>query len=179
MNGRLQNCFMWLLGLSFVLYLAAVAVGAGVNALPWDLPDRHGQVFGFNDPMSLDHLRMALARVTLPRMAKEAGIYGSVLGIMHLVGLWLLRLPMAVRPQGRRLFFAVQSAIFPVGWLCCFAVPFIFSQKIDREFFADGIDAWLWTQAPWVVLTATIAIFWRRFCSSRPGIAGLPDSKPI
>ena len=100
MNGRLQNCFMWLLGLSFVLYLAAVAVGAGVNALPWDLPDRHGQVFGFNDPMSLDHLRMALARVTLPRMAKEAGIYGSVLGIMHLVGLWLLRLPMACGRRG-------------------------------------------------------------------------------
>ena len=179
MNGRLQNCFTLLLALSFVLYLAAVAVGAGVSRLPWDLPDRNGQVFGFSDPMSFDHLRMSLARVTLLGMVKEAGIYGSALGIMHLVGLWLLRLPMVRQPFGCRLFFAAQSAVFPLGWLFSFAAPFTFSQKIDREFFTDGLDAWMWAQAPWVVLTATIAICWRSFPQSRTETARPPDSKPI
>lgn len=157
---RLISATMAALSLAFSLFLAAMQNGE--QSMGFGITDSKGRRFDFNDPMSSEHMLMALKRLTVGGLFKTLGPCGILLLGLQATSLCFLLSSSRAEKTTIRYFFLLQTMAFPVGWLLLpVGLLWIAGNGInllDGEFFTDGPPVWIWGQTVWAPLSAAIGV---------------------
>ncbi len=151
-----------LAGVSLLFFALVRAFYAGLDATPPGTVDSAGRPMEFNDPLSPEHLLIALRHATSSGTVAALGVYDWVLVAAHLLVIALLLTP---RPRKwlARLCWS-QVLLFPLGLFgvaVLITAPFgpIGRGTVDRETFTDAAGFVCIDQGFW--LLTSLIIGWR------------------
>ena len=139
-----------------------VALSVGIGATSYETTDSLGRPMGFNDPLHKEHYWSILRNFSPLRFFQLGYLYEWVLLALFLTGFWLLYSPAHFGRRSTRIFFAVQSLIFPFAWLGLGMMPGLihnmFSGRLTREDFIDIPFLWVTAHTVWI-LTSLLIVF--------------------
>lgn len=156
--------------ISLISTLGFIALDVGMAQTPWETTDSAGHAMGFNDRLSLEHYRIALAHFRLQTLVSADYAYSLLLIVAQ--GLVVVGI---VRPGGLeslriRWFLGFQALLFPAGILTpvlTFGVVWQMCRgAYDREGFIDVPFVVMTAQPIWVAVSAVLC-FWGWRCSRR------------
>jgi hypothetical protein len=150
MNGMtLRKAALLLVAVSFALCTAVIVADVGISHTPHETTDSAGRKMGFNDPLSVEHCWIMLSNFRVQKLFAPVYICSWFLLVMHGVAAWLLLRGEPLSRPGVRWFFALQGALFPLGWLGFLALPWIFRSLLKGSF-----DRETMIDVPFIALTA-------------------------
>lgn len=157
MSRRLSLYLAALCVLSLLLTVFTFALIDGGRKVSWRVPDSRGRIFDFNEPMSEEHVAIAMSKVTLQGMMKEAGPYGCLLVAMQIVGTILMPCARSAKKDWIRAFFLLQLILFPFGFAAMLVTPWVF-MTFDGEALTDGPAFWYWSQGFWLIVAGAVIL---------------------
>lgn len=164
MPRPLKSYFLALIGLCVAVNLCLTVLVVGIDVTPWETKDSQGRTMGFNDRFSPEHYRIALGNFHPAALFKWQYSYEWLLLAAQGVALWCLWSEPRSARRATRWFFLVQPAVFFIGTISLvFLMPpnllaDVLSFRADRETFIDIPFLELMAQAPWVIVSWTIAV---------------------
>jgi hypothetical protein len=164
LERHLRKTALALIAISFTLSTLMLIADVGIWNTSYETTDSAGRRMGFNDPLSMEHYGIILSNFSIQKLLAPAYAYSWLLLIMHLVGAGLLLRYEGLDRVPIRVFFALQSLFFPVGWLGFFYLPLVVRWLLNGTFDQEAM-----TDAPFIALTAQpiwIATSMVIFCAS-------------
>jgi len=157
---RTKTIWTGLIAVSLLYQVSIALLIAGHDATEYGTLDTQGRRFGFNDPITWGHFHIMLANVTIKRLFDTIGWYSLCGLIAHPIGIALVWVP-KISHGARQLFFALQTILFPLGWLpvswMLFASQFV--GQLDGESIQDGPISVGLSQVSWW-LAAIVIFIW-------------------
>lgn len=174
--------------ISLISTLGFIALDAGMAQTPWDTTDSAGHAMGFNDPLSLEHYRIALAHFRVQTLVSPQYAYSLLLLAAQGVALVGIGRSGGWESLRFRWFLGLQGLVFPAGLLSlALAIPLgvilqMLRGTFDREGFIDMPFVAVTAQPIWVLVSAILCFWgWRRSRRCRRPIvplAGEPMPEP-
>ena len=166
---RIHPVALALVLISLISTLGFIALDAGMTQTPWDTTDSAGHAMGFNDPLSLEHFRIALAHFRVQTLLSPRYAYSLLLLAAQGVALVGIGRSGGWESLRFRWFLGLQGLVFPAGLLSlALAIPLgVVSQMLrgtfDREGFIDMPFVAVTAQPIWVLVSAILCFWgWRR-----------------